>query len=442
MKKARRRFLLQTVLGTGMWGLRAAASGIPIAILQNPERAFAQSTMPFPEPVNPQYLILNTSQLGDPINCNAPGTYDVDGVVHPNDPRMSRVDVNIGGRVFGAARPWSLLSDQFERTSFIHHQTDTEQHLHQPDVHRLMGRVAGNDMMISAYSALLAPALGTIQTEPVVIGTTDSSEAISAQGRTQPLLNPRSLATVLTAPEGPLRGLQDLRDRDLNRLNQFFRSRGNASQRSFLDSYATSRDQARQLEQNLLSQLSSIRDNGPNAQMDAAVVLVQLKVSPVITVHIPFGGDNHFDANLGMESDETVAGMATVQRLMNTLGTENLADRVTFASFNVFGRTLLLDGPGRSHNRFHHVTVLIGRHVRGSVIGGIERNSRDYGATAFDSQTGLSTPDGDITQAESLASAGKTLGRSLGLSAEAVDATVAVPNTGMTVGRAATAALR
>jgi hypothetical protein len=437
---------MQALFGTQLLGLRALATGLPVSLLSAPLRAAAQSAGAA-DFRNPQFLILNTSGAGDPLNCNAPGTYLDPKIVHPADERLKKTSIMVGSTAYDAAAPWATLQDLakapnlFGRTSFIHHSTGTEQHLHQPEVHGLMGQVVGKDMAISAFAALLAPVLGTIQAQPVVIGTDDSSEAISYKGRPQPLLNPMSLATVLGSPRGALGTLQKLRDQDLNRLNALFKQSGTAAQRQFLDNHAQSQLQVRKLAQELLNELTSIRSNGPDAQMQAAIVLVKLKVAPVITVHIPFGGDNHFDGDLSKESDQTVSGMASLVKLMNGLGDASLLDKVSVGSFNVFGRTLLMQGAGRSHNRNHHMTLLIGKNVRGSVIGGVVPVANDYGAQAISSTTGRGDASGDIAPADSLASVGKTLGVALGIPREQVDKTVLFANTGASSGKVIQAAL-
>lgn len=444
MNNERRTFLMHTLFGAGLLGLRSLATGIPISMLAQPLRAFAQSTPGF---ANPQYLILNTSQAGDPLNCNAPGTYLDPKIVHPADPRMAKTTIRVGDTDHQAAAPWATLAavqrapNLFARTSFIHHSTGTEQHLHQPDVHGIMGKVVDKDMAVSAFARLLSPVLGTIQKQPVVIGTDDSSEAISYQNRPQPLLNPMSLATVLGAATGPLGTLQKLRDQDLNRLNALLKANGTPGQRRILDDFATSQNQVRQISSSLLAELSAIKSNGAESQMQAAIVLIKMKVAPVVTVHIPFGGDNHFDGDLSQESDQTVTGMAAIAKLMNGLGEAQLLDKVTFGSFNVFGRTLLLSGAGRNHNRNHHMTLLVGKNVKGSVIGGLTPTGEDYGALPISSTSGKGASDGDILPADSLASVAKTMGAALGISSEQLDKTILYQNTGAAAGKIIKAAL-
>jgi hypothetical protein len=101
---------------------------------------------------------------------------------------------------------------------------------------------------------------------------------------------------------------------------------------------------------------------------------------------------------------------------MNLLEAHGLQDRVTFASINVFGRTLMRDGmKGRSHWSSHHVTMMTGKFVKPGVMGGVEREGDDYSAMPIDSNTGAATPDGDISYEDGLPSMAKTLGAVLGL---------------------------
>lgn len=447
MTYSRRDVISHALLGSGMLALRALASGIPAAILANPRLALAADGDAAAAFENAQFLILNTSQAGDPLNCNAPGTYLDPKIAHPADPRMAKASITVAGTKWDAATPWTTLQNLpkapnlFDRTAFIHHNTGTEQHLEEPNVLGLMGTVAEQNMAVSAFAAQLAPVLGTIQPQPVTIGTVDSSEAISYFGRPQPLLNPMSLAQVLGKPTGVLGTLQAKRDQDLNRLNAFFKANGSQGQRNFIDQYATSQTQARQISSSLLARLASIKDNGPDSQMQAAIVLVQMKIAPVVTVHIPFGGDNHFDGKLEQESDQTVTGMATIANLMNGLGDAQLLDKVTFASLNVFGRTLTMQGAGRSHNRNHHLTLMVGKNVKGGVIGGVTPVNNDYGALPINSMTGKGEAGGDIAVLDSLPSVGKTLGAALGIPNEQVDKTIIYASTGAPAGKLIRAAI-
>src|SRR5258706_10300164 len=110
---------------------------------------------------------------------------------------------------------------------------------------------------------------------------------------------------------------------------------------------------------------------GAASQITAAIALVKMNVTPVIAIHIPFGGDNHNDTGLTTETSETISGVAAINSLMAALAAESLTDQVTFATLNVFGRTI---GPstnnGRQHNENHQVSLTIGKPFTSAVIGG------------------------------------------------------------------------
>jgi hypothetical protein len=87
-----------------------------------------------------------------------------------------------------------------------------------------------------------------------------------------------------------------------------------------------------------------------------------------------------------------------------------LSESVTFASLNVFGRTLGSSSfNGRQHNPNHQVSMIIGKPFAGGVMGGVGRVDADFGALAMDSKTGRATRGGDISPLHTLASFGKTL---------------------------------
>ena len=82
-------------------------------------------------------------------------------------------------------------------------------------------------------------------------------------------------------------------------------------------------------------------------------------------------------------------GIAQIGQLMESLRAAGLQDQVTFAAYNVFGRTLKKNGlDGRDHWGSHHATVIMGKHVRAGVVGGLEPKANDYYATPIDSKTG------------------------------------------------------
>ena len=415
----RRQALKKLVLGAGMLGLRSLASGIPTAILANPRRALAANPTTCVV-TNPQYLIFSTSSDGDPVNANVPGTYLDPNIMHSEDPAMEPTQVMMSGQQSVAARPWSTLPQNvLDRTCFFHHATMTAIHPDERNVLSLMGAANSNEMLVSIISNAMAPCLGTIQVEPISVASQTPAEALLYQGRPQPQLTPTGLASMLTTPSGPLAQLQQMRDSDLNSLNAWFKSQGNSGAKDFIDRYATSQVQARNIAQNLLQSLSSISDNGPNGQILAASILIQMKVTPVVSIHIPFGQDNHSDPDLQTETAEHITGVGYIDHVMQTLASAGIQNSTTFGMMNVFGRTLgqgQVGRNGREHSGNHHATLMIGSNVRGGVVGGIAPTPYgDFTALGIDSASGAGNAGGDIPFNQTLAAAGKTLGRAVGV---------------------------
>lgn len=428
MTDSRRALLKKALFGAGMWGLRSLATGIPVSVLMNPRSALAQSCTPA---AKAQYLIFATSGNGDPMNGNVPGTYINDpNVLHPSDPTMTATNMSIGGTSYKAAAPWATLAPTtVARTCFFHHGTYTVVHPDEKKVLSLMGATNGSEMLVSLLASQLAGQLCTIQKEPVSVAAAGASETIFYQGRPQPMLTPVSLATILTAPSGPLYNLQTYRDADLNRLNDFFKTNGNKSQKDFIDRYATSQTQVRAVGQTLMSQLASLTDNTPDSQITAAVVLFQMNVTPVVTVHIPFGGDNHTDTGLATESAQHVAALATINNMMTKINAApGMADKISFMAMNVFGRTMSAahKTDGRDHHGDHHCSIMIGSGFKGSVIGGIEAANNDYRAQSINSTSGagVAAGAGDVKFADTMGSMGKTLGMGLGVDKSFLDTNI------------------
>jgi hypothetical protein len=426
MKITRREALLSTLFGAGWVGLRALATGLPAAVLANPRRALANVTGACSAADKAQFVILATSGNGDPINANVPGCYDDANITHPADPTMAKTPLSLGGVQTFAAAPWAQLPQNIlDRTAFFHLMTNTPVHPKEPEVLRLMGTVYQSEMLPSLLAKNLAPCLGTIQSQPITVGATSPSEGLVYQGQAQPIIPPLSLKATLTSPAGPLAQLQPLRDQTLAKLYDVYKNGASPAQRAYIDSLVTSQKQVRNIDQGLLDMLSSIKDNSVTSQITAALALVQMKVTPVIAIHIPFGGDNHHDTDLGNEATQTVSGVAAIASLMSQLQSAGLSDRVTFLSLNVFGRTL---GPantqGRQHNENHQVSVAIGKPWKGGIVGGVAPVAGDYGALAIDSTSGRGVAGGDISPLDSLASFGKTTLAAVGIDAQTIGTSI------------------
>ena len=420
--ESRRTFLETLLFGAGGLGLRALASGLPLAALARPRHALAAEACSAADKAQARYLIVSTSSAGDPLNANVPGTYDFPDIAHAADPRMARTEFKLGETPVVAAQLWSTLPPWvLARTSFFHHATLTNNHPNLPKVLRLMGATNRQEMLPSIFAKHIAPCLGTVQAEPLSAGAGD---ILSYEGRGLPGVPPIALRDVLTRPRGPLADLQSMRDATVDKMYAFAKQNGTAAQRGFIDRLALSRRQARSLSDDLLQLLAGITSSQSDGQILAAVALIKMNVAPVVAIRIDFGRDNHSDPDLmRAEVPETEVGVQRIGLLMETLKQHGLEDRVTFAAYNVFGRTLKKLGlAGRDHWGSHHCTVMIGPTIRGGVVGGLMPQASDYYATPIDATTGRAAPGGgDIPFGETLAAMGKTLGRAIGMPAPALD---------------------
>jgi hypothetical protein len=427
MTISRRNALMSALFGAGYVGLRALATGIPASVLLKGRRAFADGAPVCVDKSKAQFVILSTSGNGDPINANVPGTY-IPGVTHSADPAMAPTAMKLRDQSTTAALPWTQLPQAvLDRTVFWHIMTNTPVHPKEPDVLKLLGMTAYDEMLPSVLAKQLAPCLGTAQTQPITLGATSPSEGLSFAGQALPIIPPLALKSTLTSPTGPLANLQSLRDQTLTQLDDLFRGGASAAQKSYLDSLIASQSQIRNIRQDLLGSLASIKDNSVTSQITAAIALIQMNVTPVVAIHIPFGGDNHNDAALGNETAQHLTGVAAIGSLMSQLASAGLSDQVTFMSLNVFGRTL---GPsntdGRQHNPNHQVSITIGKPFKGGVIGGLGPVGGDFGALAINSTSGAGGAGGDIEPGATLASFGKTSLAAVGVDSSTIDSLVSI----------------
>jgi hypothetical protein len=422
MSMMNRRHLLQgTLAGAGLIGLRAMATGLPISFLLEPKSVRAQDAC---GDASPQYLILSISSQGDALNCNVPGTYDLpasfaSGSVNHSDPMdmsMTPGSMTIGGQKWTAAKPWTSLSKEIlDRTVFFHHLTGTANHGELGRVLELFGALRRGQWLPSYFAKTLQPCLATVQPQPVTIG----GEQLSYDGQYLPKLTPTGLKAVLSAPKDLQAKLQALRDDTLSKLTETLKQ-GRAqtsAERAFLDNMVLSQSDLRKMVEKVQSDLSTIEnDDAPN-QVTAAALLIKMNVTPVVTIHLPFSGDNHSDANFTNEATQTNASVNNIKNLMSKLKSYDLQDKVTFATLNVFGRQFN-EVNGRGHNASHSVSLMIGKGFKGGVVGGIVPGGH---AADIDPATGQATEGGELAATDSLAAVAKTLGRGLGLTDAQLD---------------------
>lgn len=424
---SRRQLIARTLFGSSLLGLRSLASGLPAALLSLAwsRRAGADVAQPAAElscgdRATAQYLIFSTSIDGDPVNVNAPGTYELPAITHPADPQMAPTRLQLAGQTVLAAKPWSSLPQKvLDRTCFFHMSTRGNAHPQLPKVLRLWGPAA-SEMLPSLIARYTSGCLGTAQPEPLTIGppapSNRSSTIVTYEGHPVSGLTPSELRDLLAGPSGPLATLGATRDQVLGKLLPLLREQGGRTLGGQIEDRALSKRQAKALGEQLRADLAAIRDDGPEAQILATVALLRMNVAPVVTLKIAFGGDNHFDYGLQRETAGTLAGVQQLALLMNKLSQYGMADRTSFAMLNPFGRTLRKRGvAGREHWAHHHTGLLIGRSFRGGVIGGVGPGEGDFCALPIDSQSGRGDEHGDVAVADSLAAYARTLLRGVGV---------------------------
>lgn len=419
-----RRALLKAASANGGYlALRSLVTGLPASVLLGglpTDKAIAQAS------ARPQFLLMALNHTGHPINNNCPGVYDnpFDGVYHNKNASMKPQTVLIGGQSYTAAKPWRDLQNAvpwaMERMSFIHHTTRTNIHSQYAGVMKLMGSSRGPngetnspEFLPSMIASGLAPLHNAIQEAPLYLGGPNVDFSGQALGR----ISANSLQRLFPSLDSTEKVIRQLRDADLEKLNNALKNGASRKQKAWLDDHVRSLDELRQLDEKLISEFSKINNASEQSSIDAAIVAFKLNITSAATIHIDFGGDNHNDPSLSEEANKTVNGCKTLAYLFNRLKQEGLEDDVTFASFGVFGRTLTKkgNGDGRDHNLHHHVTLLAGKHVNPSVIGGIQPVANGFGAMPINARTGEGTAMGDIPLDESLESTAKTIAAATGL---------------------------
>ena len=460
MTISRRDALMATLFGGSMIGLRSLASGLPANMILNPRKALADLTPAqcLGEATKAQFVIIQTSGSGDPFSCNAPGTYDDGGMgtgtnygalSHPSDVAsgvagIDPVSISLGGRNFKAAGPWGTIpASVLQQMCVFHLMTNTPVHPKEPQVLQLMGATPYNEMFPSLLAMQLAPCLGTLQTQPISVGAASPSEGLTFKGQALPTIPPTSLAATLTSSTATafkgMTNLQSLRDQTLNDMYTWYKdsSQTSPAQKAYIDSMVTSQQQVRGIAQSQLSMLQGITKNDNTGQITAAIALILMKVTPVIAVHFPFGGDNHADPNLTAEATQTLTGIKAITDLMAAITSAGLDGKVSFLSLNVFGRTMDVTKyqDGRNHNQDHECSIMIGKPFKSGVVGGMwpssskmQQGAADFGCMPIDSKSGLPSATGDVAPVETLASWAKTIMTGVGVSSDQITASITDTN--------------
>jgi len=399
---SRRDLLLRAAATSGYIGIKSMLLGLPPSFIAH--RAMAQEGL--------QYLIFSESASGDPVNCNAPGTYGTGAWHGFNSDFVSPPTYQFGGQSFQAAVPWGDLSlDLRERINFFHLRTKANAHPESTIVQTIFGSIkdengANVESLPSAVAQELATSLGTLQSQPISL-----SGRLSYRGLNQGVIQPTSLKS-LFEPDIRLerRNLAQFRDQKIDELYKDLKINGTPAQKKYLDQFSHSKTQAIKVGEGLMAHLDEVVDNSEDSQIKTAVALIAMGITPVVRIDLSFGGDNHRDPLLELEVTQTRDGARRLDLLWNELKKYSLQDRASFAMLNVFGRTLSDSTKGthpyvgRGHNARHNVMVSFGSKTRGGVTGGLD----GLHAAGINSLTG-GTISPDISPEQTHESAAKSL---------------------------------
>lgn len=415
-----RREWLTRILGGGAatLALRTLATGIPASLLFNPRMATAENAALLSQT---RSLILSGSEGGCPLNANCPGSYVDASVYHPPSARMTPTTISINGANHVAALPWSTLSQgTLDHMAFFHHGTATGAHTAFGDVMKLQNQVRNGEMMASAFATHLQESIGTLQAAPICV----SGQPFSYNGASQPVLQPTAIRdAILGGGNSALENLADLRHATMDKVHDLYKRTATASQRQTLDMFVTTKAQAESISDEFLQLLAGVQTNDTIDQFRVALILCAMRVTPVVTMHVPFGGDNHFDNGFDDEISQLESGVAAFEAAYGLMkdfkANGSISNDVVFAWTAVFGRTLeQIDGrDGRDHNGSHCVAVIMGDSVNGTVIGSTD-------TVMVDASTGQNSENGTVARGDLLPSMGRTLGKTLGLSADIVEAEI------------------
>ena len=434
---SRRDFLRLGATSAVGLGLRAALTGLPVSFLLH-RHARADGT-------GDRIAILASSSKGEPLNVCGPGTFDPDHVdyfshPHPADIETSEVieqivngvrlgvdslseaaEITLGLERVRMARCFSALSPEMLRhMTWFNYQSSANIHPQYKDVLTGFGQVHGSDgrgsaELPAAIAQEIAAHLGTTTVDPLVLG----EGAFVSNGASLANYSPtklKALAESVGMTMGGPDNFSVMYDAFIDETYREVRETGTAQQLRFFDQHAASRTEAADFGSALGELLADITDDSIASQMRCAAVAAKLRLTPVIMVDMAFGGDNHQDAGLLNETNQTLAMIAALDAYWKAIHELGVADDVVFANLDVFGRDPNSDGNGRSHYGNFVSGMMVGTHLQGGVVGGYQMDEKAK-ATGINSETGTSV-DADIPADETLPAYYKTIMQAAGISSE------------------------
>ena len=437
---SRRNFLrFGAAAGIGV-GLRAALTGLPASFLLR-GRAHASEG-------HDRIVILASSSAGEPINVCGPGTFDSEYSDYFSHPRSADVDasdvveqtvndVRIGVESLGQPAEVALglervrLASCFAALSpemlnhlvWFNYRSGANIHPQFKDVLTGYGQLRGPDgrgaeQLPATIAQEMAGILSTTTSDPLVLGT----GAFASNGSSLANYSPTKLKTLTQSVGRAIGGAENfavMYDAFIDETYREVRENGTAQQRRFFDQHAASRREAAEFGSSLGTLLEDITDDSIQSQMRCAAIVAKLRLAPVIIINTDFGGDNHQDAGLISETNQTLAMIAALDTYWKSIHELNVAEDVLFANLDVFGRNPRSDGNGRGHYGDFVSGLMVGTHLKGGVVGGWEVSDQAR-ATGIHASTGSSI-DANIEAEDTLLAYYKTIMNAAGVPSERQD---------------------
>lgn len=439
MSHYNRRAFLQGSFGSAIGlSLGALLTGLPPAFLASGKVFAADCT-------SRKFTILSMSGGGESISSVAPGSFDSaifdhvtsadvyskvldDGRVITAADLANKMVFIPGTKPVYAARCFNALPpDLLDHTVFFHHRTNTLIHAEFGLVKNARGRLLGElgrgtEELPSAIAQENAACLGTIFTKPLVLSGNCSykGEPLNTYSPTaiKNIVTKRTDAVLSSGSFGAARNLL------IDSVYKDIQTSGTAAQKRFLDNFALSQQQAASIADALLDEVTAIDDDSIESQLKTAAIIVKLRLAPVVAVEHFFSGDSHHDDGTN-EITGTLDMMQAYRSMHASAVTAGIENDFVYATLDVFGRTTAFSNGygGRNHNANLSTGLIMGAHLKKSVVGGINQTQARGESVAFNSTTGATT-NPDIAINDSLGCYFKSVMKATGIPDDRLDARV------------------
>lgn len=446
------------------FALRASATGLPAGFLMS-------GAMPvLGQSLTDKTLVLAMSDDGESINAYAPGTYSTNSndarsaIARPTtgengsgtlgqvngrditvDDFASPATIAMGNTQVEAAKFFSVLpQNMLDRMAMLHIRTNANGHPEGGRVHGVNGTLMdetgrGTEEIQSAIMQEILranPGRPTVLNTPMVLnGGGGRLNSLNHQGVAITRYSPEDVKNLFAGSGGgsDVENMAKLYESTIDSIYKDVKTNGTREQRKYLDAHASSRAQATTLGDQLGELMADVNGDSREDQVKAAIAMAKVNLAPVIVIRYSYSQDNHGDENLSDEIRFTIEQLNNLVTFWDLVEAEGMEDRINYATYDIFGRTLLRNNDGgRDHHNSSCVNMMIGSNIQPGVIGGLEEwtksGTRHMRSTAINSNTGLSN-NADIPGDETLSSYAKTLMAFMGIEQSRIDVRVSAGKT-------------